>query len=267
MPLRWVQRLGCLLGWLWFHALPIRRRVVLENLGRAFPELSPGRRRLIAAGVFGHVATTALELLWLGPRRHARLDRVVRVEGLEQYRALRDQGRGVVAVTAHLGNWDFLACSQALAGVPLSVVTKELHAPGLSRLWMERRRDAGVTLIPARGSVLAILRALRRGEVVGLVVDQRTPADEGGALLPFFGVPAWTTLAPHVLAARTGAALLPVWSTRARDGTHVVRIGAEIAIGRTPEETMTAVNHVVEAWVRWHPEQWLWLHRRWAAAD
>lgn len=262
-----MQRLGRLLGLLWFEALPIRRRVAIENVGRAFPELPRRRRRLIAGRAFQHVATTVLELLWLGRRRHQALERAIRVEGFEEYRRVRDQGRGVVAVTAHLGNWDVLACSQALAGVPLSVVTKELGAPGLSRLWMERRRDAGVTLVPAHGSALAILRALRRGEVVGLVVDQRTPAAEGGALVPFFGRPAWTTLAPHVLAARTGAALLPVWSTRRPDGSHLVRIGPEIPLAPTPEATMTAINATVERWIRWHPDQWLWHHRRWADAE
>jgi Kdo2-lipid IVA lauroyltransferase/acyltransferase len=267
LPLRWVQLLGRLLGALWFEALPIRRRVALDNLGHAFPELPRRQHRLIAARAFEHVAITVLELFWLGRRHRRALERVISVEGLDEYDRIRGEGRGVVAVTAHLGNWDLLACSQALAGVPLSVVTKELGAPGLSRLWMERRRDAGVTLVPARGSALAILRTLRRGEVVGLIVDQRTPADEGGALIPFFGRPAWTTLAPHVLAARTGAALLPVWSSRRRDGTHVVRIGPEIALEPTPEATMTAINELVERWIRWHPEQWLWHHRRWADAE
>jgi KDO2-lipid IV(A) lauroyltransferase len=262
-----VQRLGRLLGAIWFEALPIRRRVALDNVGLALPELPRRQRRLIAARAFQHVATTVLELLWLGRRHHRALERAVDVEGLEEYRRIRDAGRGVVAVTAHLGNWDILACSQALAGVPLNVVTKELGAPGLSRLWMERRRDAGVSLVPARGSALALLRALRRGEVVGLIVDQRTPAGEGGALVPFFGRPAWTTLAPHVLAARTGAALLPVWSSRRRDGTHLVRIGPEIALAPTPEATMAAINGLVERWIRWHPDQWLWHHRRWADAD
>lgn len=267
LPLRWVQRLGRLLGAIWFEVLPIRRRVALENVGRAFPELPRRQRRLIAARAYQHVATAVLELAWLGPRHHRDLERAVRVEGLEEYRRVRAEGRGVVAVTAHLGNWDILACSQALAGVPLSVVTKELSAQGLNRLWMERRRSAGVALVPARGSALAILRALRRGDVVGLIVDQRTPADEGGALVPFFGRPAWTTLAPHVLAARTGAAVLSVWSTRRRDGTHLVQIGPEIALAATPEATMTAINELVERWIRWHPEQWLWHHRRWADAE
>lgn len=263
LPIGWVQRLGRLLGALWFSIVPIRRPVVVENLSTALPELSSSRRRAIAKQTFQHVATTVLELLWLSRPRFEDLEHLVSVEGLENYHRVREAGRGVIAVTAHIGNWDLLACSQAIAGIPLHIVTKELSARRLSQLWMNRRREAGIAFIPARKSILAILRALRRGEVVGMVVDQRTAADEGGVLLPFFGRPAWTTRAPHILAARTGAALLPVSSYRRRDGRHVVSVGEELELESTPEATMESINHHVEKWVRQNPEQWLWLHRRW----
>lgn len=264
LPLRWVQALGLALGRIWYHLVPLRRRVALDNLARAFPEVPARQRARIAAGSFSHVATTVLELLWLDEGRGRRLGSIVSVEGFERYEAIRRSGRGVLAVTAHLGNWDLLACSQALRGVPLHVVTKELSSEGLSRLWMERRRETGVRLLPAAGSIRQVLRALRDGEVVALVVDQRTPAGEGGIESPLFGAPVWTTRAPATLAARTGAALLPVVSTRGRDGTHRVRIGPEIRPGRTAAETTAAINRQIERWVRWCPEQWLWIHRRWA---
>jgi len=264
LPLKWAQTLGNLLGLLWYHVLPIRRRVVLENLQLALPELTLGQRRRIARETFRHVAVTVVELFWLTPRRRPRLDDIVEVRGLEHYERIRDQGRGVIALTAHLGNWDLLACSQGAAGVPLSIVTKELSSRGLNRFWMERRAAMNVKLLPAQGSMLSILRALRKAEVVGLVVDQRTPKSEGGKPLPFFGSPALTTLAPHVLAARTGAALLPLHSYRNRDGAHIVHIGAELEPGQSAEETMTKVNELLESWIRENPGQWLWLHRRWA---
>ncbi len=237
--------------------------MVLDNLAIAFPDKSAWSRRRIAARTFQNVAITVIELLWLGKTRHGEVWEFTSVTGLEHYHEIRNQGRGVIAVTAHLGNCDMLACSQALSGVPLNIVTKELSAEGLSAVWMERRIAAGVTLLPARGSILTIIRTLRKGEVLGLVVDQRTPRDQGGATLPFFGLPAWTTLAPHILAARTGAALLPVWSSRKPDGSHRVRIGPEISLETSAEETMTTINAMIENWIRSNPDQWLWLHRRW----
>lgn len=263
LKLSTVQRLGALLGTIWCWLLPIRRRVVRQNIAYALPELSARTRRQIAARCYRHVATTVLELFWLTGRPRPELDQVVVVTGLEHYERVREQRRGVVAVTAHLGNWDLLACSQALSGVPLSVVTKELSAQRLSRIWMEARERMGVKLLPSRGSILAVLRTLRRGEVIGLVVDQRTAADEGGAEVAFFGRPAMTTTAPHVLAARTGAAVLPVFSYRASDGVHHVEVGAEIETRSSAIATMTAINEAIEQAIRAHPEQWLWLHRRW----
>ena len=264
LPLRWVQRLGRWIGWLWSHLVPVRARVVTQNLALAFPELAPRVRRRIAHGCFAHVATTVLELFWLARQSREAVAAVVRVEGIEHYTAASEDGRGVIAVTAHLGNFDLLACSQALAGVPLHVVTKRLAASRLNEIWMERRRAAGVRLLAQSGSLEEILGALRRGDVVGLVVDQRTPAEDGGRLMDFFGAPAWTTLAPAVLGRRTGAAILPVMTVRLRDGTHLVRVGSEIRPGATSLATTADLNRRLEKWIRWNPEQWLWLHRRWA---
>jgi KDO2-lipid IV(A) lauroyltransferase len=263
LPRPLVQHLGVLLGWVWYYAVPLRRSVVLANLRLALPELDAADRRRVARGVLAHVATTVLELLWTGPRRHQALVDSVEVEGLEHYHRLRAQGRGIIAVTAHLGNWDLLACSQALSGVPLSILSKNLSARLLSQFWMKRRQLTGLTILPAQGSLPAVLRLLRRGEVLGVVVDQRTASNQGGRLVEFLGEPAWTTVTPHVLAARTDAALLPVWAIRTPTGGQRVTVGPEIPRGPTAEDTMAAINDQLGRWVRRYPEQWLWLHRRW----
>lgn len=229
----------------------------------AFPHLPARQRRVIARGAFQNVTIGALELLWFSRRGKPELERAVEVKGLDRYHDVRRQGRGVVAVTAHLGNWDILACSQAAAGVPLTVVTKALSSPRLNQIWMQSRLTSGLRLLPPRGSIKQIVKSLRQGEVVGLVVDQRTSKEEGGELIPFFGKNAWTTLAPAVVAARTNAALIPVFSYRQSDGTHVVHIGNEIERGLSSRATMARVNKLLERWIRNHAEQWLWLHERW----
>lgn len=251
------------MGTLWYQLVPIRRRVVREQLKLAFPEFDGKQIRDISAAVFRNLATTVLEILWLGRADSRQITDLVEIRGLENYEKLRAQGRGVIAITAHMGNWDLVACTQALSGVPLNVVTKTLKTRGFSNTWMESRQRSGVRLLGMRGSALALVRALRKGEVVGLVVDQRTSIEEGGAAIPFFGRPALTTLAPHQLARRTNAALLPVWSFRCNKGNHVLVIDEELPLGATSEETMALVNEKVESWIRKKPEQWLWLHRRW----
>jgi len=260
------QRLGALLGSAVHAVLPIRRAEVRRRIEE---RLGCDRRaaRRTARLMYRHLGTSALEFVWMAGKGSAALDRIVRRVGLEHYRAARDEGRGVVIVTGHVGNWDLCACSQAAAGEPLHVVTKALSARGLSRYWMDRRAALGVTLHSAAGSWGALVRALRAGHVVGMVVDQR--ADSGGIDCDFLGASASTSVAAATLALRTGAALVPAFMTREPDGTHTLRLEPAIEIDRS-EPVATAIaratracTEVLERAIRRTPEQWLWLHRRW----
>jgi lauroyl/myristoyl acyltransferase len=126
--------------------------VVLENLALALPALGRVERRRIASQCFEHVAVTTLETFWVSAQSREGLAEHIVVQGIERY-AAASRGRGVIAVTAHSGSWDLLACAQALAGVPLTVVTKRLAAAGLSRLWKpERARGSVWCPRAARGS-------------------------------------------------------------------------------------------------------------------
>lgn len=189
------------------------------------------------------------------------------LEGLEFLEEARSRGRGVVAVTAHLGSFDLCLCASARRLGGLHVVTRSLSNRGLDAVWQGLRGSLGVTLHRPEGSLGELLRALRGGAVVVLLLDQRTPPSWGGAPLPFFGHPAWTTLAPAVLSARTGAPMLPVRCLRDPDGAHRVRLERALeppGRGRGARlERMAQLNATVERWVREAPESWLWLHDRW----
>jgi KDO2-lipid IV(A) lauroyltransferase len=134
---------------------------------------------------------------------------------------------------------------------------------------MESRRASGLNIFAERGGVREVLRWLRRGNVLGLVVDQRTPPSRGGIRAPFMGQQVWTSTAAAKLALRTGAALVPVRIERRPDGEHDMFVEREIEVdaarGPEAERRLTArINRVVERWVRARPELWLWLHRRFA---
>ena len=175
----------------------------------------------------------------------------------------------MIVVTAHFGNFDLLACSQAQRGYPLAIVSRELHGGGSNRYWMESRQTSGLSIFRERGGVRDVLRWLRKGNVLGLVVDQRTPPARGGVRAPFMGQEVWTSTAAAKLALRTGAALLPVRIERREDGDHDLFVEAEIEHDSEPgveaEHRLTArINEIVAGWVRARPEHWLWLHRRFA---
>ena len=110
---------------------------------------------------------------------------------MENYEAARSRGRGVIVVTAHFGNFDLLACSQAARGERLAIVSRELRAGGVSQFWMDARRATGLEIFSDQGDGKKIIRWLRQGGVLGLTVDQRTREPKGGIRCDFMGRSVW----------------------------------------------------------------------------
>jgi KDO2-lipid IV(A) lauroyltransferase len=201
---------------------------------------------------------------------------------VETFAALRADGRGAVLATAHTGNWDLAACAVA-AHAPLTVVTKRLSIGFLDRLWQGARRARGVRLVQAGGAARAIAAALRRGDLVAMLIDQAPeqhravigvpfaqPPRRNRAVIrvPFLGAPALVDLSPALAALRARVPLVAAFPVRDADGRHSVEIATVIPPPARPnrrwaEEAMLEVTQKLEAHVRRHPEQWLWMHRRW----
>jgi len=263
---RATRRLATLLGWLWFHLFPVRRRVALDNLRRAFPELRRRERRRLGAACFRHLACCALEFLRMPRLLEGQAKGLFEVEGEENLKQARAAGRGIIAVTGHLGSFDLLACYAARRWFELHVVSREQKVGWINRYWMESRRRWGVKILPPRGSALTIHRLLRNGAVVALLIDQHQPH---GLVCEFFGRPAACTTAPALLAYQTGALLLPVWSERLGPDKHRLHIAPaqEADRSRPRSEEVEKLTRQLNLWledcIRKRPEQWLWLHRRW----
>jgi KDO2-lipid IV(A) lauroyltransferase len=263
---RGTQKLGAALGLVWFHVVRLRRKVVFENLKVAFGD-SHSQNKRIAASAYRHFGTSAMEFFKLRSMESSEVQGHVHVHGIDNYDIAKADNRGVIVVTAHLGNFDLLACSQSASGIPLGIVSRELHRGGVSRFWMETRGAKNLKIFPEKGAAKQILRWLKGGNALGLTVDQRTRPERGGIRVPFLGKEAWTTTAPAELAYRTGAALLPVRIIRRPDGDHDVFVEPMLSVSNLEKEeqirTWTLqINSIVGKWVREQPEQWLWLHKR-----
>jgi KDO2-lipid IV(A) lauroyltransferase len=237
----------------------------VENLERSL-ELPRAAAERLAKRVYAHLATGALEFLQMHRLSVARSRELLGSEFLERIDELR-QGNGLLILTAHLGQWDLLACAAGRCGIPLHVVTRSVKSRWINRLWMERRSRCGVKLLPVYGSARSVVRALKNEEVVAVVLDQHEPA---GVPVPFFGRPAATSTALARLARATGAPILPVFLVRAAFEGGFRLVGKEpMSVSRSNDrwedvvEATTRFNRIIEQVVRDHPEQWLWLHRRW----
>ena len=263
---RGAQRLGAFLGLAWFHVLRVRRSTVFENLRIALPDRADEHAG-IARESYRNVGVSALELVRTRAMTAAEISARVHPTGLEHYERAFARGRGVIVITAHFGNFDLLAASQAARGVPLAIASREMRAKASNRLWMETREAAGLAIFTEREFARRALPWLRVGRVLGLVIDQRTPAKRGGVLAPFFGKRVWTSTAAARLAARTGAALVPVRIERGPDGDHDLVVEPELALpgANDPDfvpKVTAACNAVLERWIRARPGHWMWLHKR-----
>lgn len=260
----WLGRIGGWLGVLVFSLLRIRRKVTLENLHRALG-LPRAACLELARKVYTHLCIGALEFMRIGTLNRARAEEILGQEGLELLRGVLAQGRGMLVLGAHIGHWDLLACAAALCGLKVNVVTREIKSSWLNRYWMAQRARCGVKLLPARGSALSIRRALKRNEVVAMVLDQHEP---GGLVVPFFGRPAATGAALARLARATGSPVVPVFLLRDGAG-YQLQVDRPLMVHKTADrhgdvtESTRRLNLIIEQQVRAHPEQWLWLHRRW----
>jgi KDO2-lipid IV(A) lauroyltransferase len=268
LPLETALRLARGVAWLWFWVVPVRKSVAMVNVRRALGEgHDPGH---IVLGCMKTLTMFAVEALRLPGLTRAKADELVEVRGQEILDNALAAGKGVIVVTAHMGNFDLLGCVHALRGQPANIVYKNIGWRAAHDFFFQARRNAGVTVIPPKGSERQILRALRSNQIVGFVIDQHMPKHRG-IVCTFFGRYASTTPAPALFALKTGAVVVPALIRRVGNSGHHVSEFYPPMVMDEPHADRTAnlrhnmqkMNDWLEAEVRKTPEQWLWLHKRW----
>jgi KDO2-lipid IV(A) lauroyltransferase len=252
---------GRIFGGLWQGIDWPRRRVCRENLSDAFPEKSEEEIRRLSRAVFNHVAVVTMETV-----SHSRdgIDRWL--ERVDDPR--RDEGPPsgpVVWVAIHFGFWEFTPGAAARGGKPVLTVNRPLRNPLIAGLIDGLRTDMRSETVPKGRAARALIATLKRGEPIGLLVDQY--AGRSGLWVPFFGRPASTVAAPARMALRFKAPLRPLVLVRKGLLRYELRILPDIPPEGTAEEMTAAMNRAFEAVIRELPEQWLWLHKRWKGSS
>jgi KDO2-lipid IV(A) lauroyltransferase len=265
-----------LAGRLVYYLLPLRRKVILDNVRRAYGDALPAtEQEKLAQGHYAHLLRLVVEFVrfrWLSEdERRA----VVHVENIEAYAAAQAQGKGILVLTGHFGNWE-VATIAGIAHHPevkgrVNFVRRAIKPRWLDRMVTRRFNRAGFGVIEKRGSLDLILERLAAGDAVVFPFDQHA-APPDGIEVDFFGHPAWTFKSLAIIALATGAPVLPATSWREPDGKHVLRFEepmTPIECENTNEairRNTRAYNAMLEGLVLRHPEQWYWVHRRWKDA-
>ncbi len=254
---------GRLLGVVAYVAWPGARALGERNLRRAYPEgdVRPLLRRAYRA--LGALLGDTLSLR--SPREPTRLSFAPGARDVLE--RARSAGRGVILVTAHLGPWERLAAALVAEGFPLTTPVRVSYDPRLEALLHAPLRSArGVVALDrdAPGTPRALVRALRRNEVAGFLVDVNTRVSS--VQVSFFGAPAWTPSGPARLALRTGAPVVAAFATGAGIVVEVVR-AASAPLPRGDDEVIATLTQAmtahVERAIEREPERWIWMHDRW----
>ncbi|MDQ2917889.1 MAG: 4'-phosphopantetheinyl transferase superfamily protein [Pseudomonadota bacterium] len=264
-------------GQVFFHLLPFRRHVVVENLRRVFGAAVPAAEiERLAKAHYAHLWQLVVEFFrfrWLSAARKRAL---VRVENLDIFVDAFRRGGGVLLLTGHFGNWE-VATVAGIQKYPevrgrFHFLRRPIKPRWLDALVTRRFNASGIGVIGKRGSLDRIVSLLERGDVVVFPFDQYAGGADG-IDVEFFGEPAGTFKSLAVIALATGAPVLPAACWREEGGTHVLQFEEPVAavdvanVNESIVRTTRAYNAALERLVVRHPEQWWWVHRRWKRAN
>jgi KDO2-lipid IV(A) lauroyltransferase len=245
------------------------RRVGMRNLALAFPDKTEAERAVILRGVFTSLGRQLAELCQFPKYTPENVEQVVVYDGLENYERAYARGKGVLFLTAHFGAWELSAFAHSLHGHWLHVVMRPMDNEYLDRLIQSYRTMHGNKTVAKDDFVRGLLAAMKAGEVVGILMDTNMTPPQG-VFVDFFGIPACTASGLARIALRTDAAVVPgftIWDETL--GKYRLRFDPAVELVRTGDLEADIVantqrfTRVIEDYVRKHPEQWLWVHRRW----
>lgn len=269
LPRTTALRFGQAVGTLAQRILPHLSRRAETNLQLALPDLAATARQQIQRGVFRNLGRLLGEVSQFPKLTRANIEQVVVYEGLQNYLDAVAQGRGVILLTGHIGAWELSVYAHSVYGYPMSFLKRNVDNPLVETLAERRRARFGNRGIDKRGSVREVLKTLKTGGVVGILADLNASREEG-VFCDFFGIPACTTAGVATLALRTGAVVLPgylLWDEAAQiHRLHFEPPVETINTGNQKEDVQANTARYtqrLETVIRRHPDQWLWIHRRW----
>jgi KDO2-lipid IV(A) lauroyltransferase len=255
--------------WLLLLLLPKLRRTAEFNLKLAFPEWTEEQRRAVMKQMRRNLGWMAAEFARLPKYTKENIEKVVVLDGHENFLAGQSRGKGVIYLTGHIGAWELSSYAHALYGFPLHYMARPLDNQPLDALVNRYRGLSGNKPIYKNEAARTMLRVLKEAGTVGILADQNTMPDEG-VFVDFFGTPACTTTGIARVALHTDAAVVPgyaYWDENLRK--YRLRFEPPVQLVRTGDTERDVLENtqrfakVLEEIIRRYPGQWVWIHARW----
>lgn len=249
-----------------------RKKVVAatERCSKALGVSEKEAREIVYAS-YRHFGTAAAEFMRL-PIMLDKLDSLVRVHGIdENLKPAFDHGKGVMIITAHIGNWEYAASVFARYGYPINGLVAEQRDARITKMIEDIRIASGVSVLYKNNDLKKMISLLRKGELIAVPIDQ--DARDKGVLSPFLGIPASTPVGVAKLADKFDCKVVPAFCIRAEDGVYDFYILPAFEstngkrFGEDIQTTMDCCNEVISEWIRKYPKQWMWLYPRWESVE
>jgi Kdo2-lipid IVA lauroyltransferase/acyltransferase len=269
LPRRVARAVAATIARMLLWSLPRLRRTAMTNLRLAFPDWTDAKRREVIRRMTRNLGWMAAEFAHFPELTRENIERLVALDGFENFDVARRRGKGVIFLTGHMSAWELAPFAQALYGYPLSFLARAIDNERVNELIDSYRCLSGNQPIEKNNSARATLRILRQGGTVGVLADQNTSVEEG-VFVDFFGIPAATTTGLARMARHTEAAVVPgflFWDEVTR--RYRLRFEPAVTMQQTEDEAADIrenagrCNGAIEDYIRVHPDQWLWVHKRW----
>ncbi len=269
LPRKWTLAFYQQLGLLSYRLLLPVRSLIAKHLDYAYgSKMSRIRLREFVKEMFVNMSKNVADVFIARSfRKTEELDKIMSFEGLNYLEEAYQKGEGVIALTCHMGAFEIIGAALAFR-FPTNVVGKKLHNPRLDQLVQNSRRGHGAKVIYSGEGMLKIVRLLKKGELVIILIDQDIPKIKG-VFVDFYGKPAYTPIGAAWLALNTQASVVPMALIRQADDRHVLKVMPPLEVSRTGnnetdlKENTQRFSLSLEQLIRQNPAQWVWMHERW----
>jgi KDO2-lipid IV(A) lauroyltransferase len=270
LPIKLSIKAGELFGLLLFYLWGSRRKIAIYNLKNSVLfnaiTISEPIEKIISNN-FKNLGKSFAEIIKIYYGLGNKIIDSVSIEGIENFNQAKSKGKGILFVTGHCGNWELMSIASSAKLLRIAVVARLTNNPYINKFIENARQKYGNSVIYKQKALKPIIQTLKNNGSVGILMDQAVISDEG-YIIDFLGRGAWTTKMPALIARKTGATVLPAFIHRTDIG-HIIKIYPGIELSKTNDmenaikEDTAKFSGFIEKYVKEHPTEWLWIHRRW----
>lgn len=269
LPHKIALKAGEVLGLLAFYVQTKKRKIAFDNIEKLAGQSSLGQKsEALVKEAFKNIGKSFVEIIKIYYGFGKGILKNIEIIGIENYHRAKAKGKGVILITGHCGNWELMALSFGMQTGGVSSIARDQKNPFLNKLIEQVRAKHGNRIIYKKGALKAVISELRDGRNVGILIDQAVFKNKG-YIIDFLGRPSGTIKSPALIARKTGAAVIPAFINRYAD-RHIINIYPEVKLSQNADSEKAAIIEdtarfmgFIEAYIREHPTEWYWVHRKW----